>query len=316
MVTACELASDKTLGIEQVIGDDRRQAAGPAPLDGATQGTLVFAGPRIAPERLNGMLRELGGATLVCTKAAASVLRLPETTLLVAENPRLTFMRAIARHFPPMPLPAGVHPTAVIDQSAHIHPSAHIGPHSVVGAGSSVGEHSVLHAHTVIYPGVRIGARCCVNAGTVIGADGFGYERNDDGALEKFPHVGGVVIGDDVEIGSNTSIDRGSLGNTIVLDGARIDNQVHIAHNVVVGECAAVIAQAMIGGSARIGNGAWIAPGAVIMNQVSIGANATVGLGAVVTKDVADGQVVMGAPAQDEKDFKLTRRVLKQLCDG
>lgn len=161
-----------------------------------------------------------------------------------------------------------------------------------------------------------MGARCRVNSGTVIGADGFGYERNEHGELEKFPHLGGVLIGDDVEIGSNTSIDRGSLGNTVIGDRARIDNLVHVAHNVQIGEDAAVIALTMLGGSSKIGTQAWVAPGAVLMNQVKIGANGTVGLGAVVVKDVDDGQTVMGAPAQDSAEFKATRAAIARLTKG
>ena len=133
--------------------------------------------------------------------------------------------------------------------------------------------------------------------------------------MEKFPHIGGVVIEDEVEIGSNTSIDRGTLGNTIIKTKVRIDNQVHISHNVEIGEAAAVIAQSMIGGSVKIGPGAWIAPSAIVMNQMTIGGGATVGLGAVVTKNVSANQVVMGAPAQDAAVFRATRAAIKSLTD-
>src|SRR5690606_230154 len=120
-----------------------------------------------------------------------------------------------------------------------------------------------------------------INAGTVIGAEGFGYQRNENGEFEKFPHIGGVIINDNVDVGSNTSIDRGALGNTIIGEGAKIDNLVHIAHNVKVGKHAAVIAHAMIGGSSVIGDYSWVAPNSAIRDQISIGNRVTVGLGAV-----------------------------------
>jgi UDP-3-O-[3-hydroxymyristoyl] glucosamine N-acyltransferase len=143
-----------------------------------------------------------------------------------------------------------------------------------------------------------------IHAGTVIGADGFGYERNDGGELEKFPHLGHVVLEDNVEVGSNTCIDRGTLGDTIIREGAKIDNLVHIAHNVVVGRHAVVIAHAMIGGSTRIGDYAWVAPCACVRDVVSIGDRAMIGLGAVVVRDVPDGATVMGIPARPVDEYK------------
>jgi UDP-3-O-[3-hydroxymyristoyl] glucosamine N-acyltransferase len=225
-------------------------------------------------------------------------------------------MRAAGLYFLPPGPAAGIHFTAVVDGSARIHPTAHVGAYCHIGADCEVGEGTVLHPHVVLYDRVRIGARCRVNSGTVIGADGFGYERNEAGELEKFPHLGGVIVADDVEIGSNTSIDRGSLGDTVIGARARVDNLVHVAHNVQIGEDCAVIALTMLGGSVRMGAGAWIAPGAVVMNQVAIGARSTVGLGAVVVRNVNEGETVMGAPAQNSSEFKATRAALARLAHG
>jgi UDP-3-O-[3-hydroxymyristoyl] glucosamine N-acyltransferase len=124
-------------------------------------------------------------------------------------------------------------------------------------------------------------------------------DKDASGRYQRFPHVGGVRIGADVEIGSNVCIDRGSIGDTVICDGARIDNLVHVAHNVVIGENAVVIANAMLGGSARVERDSWIAPSASIMNQASVGAGAVVGLGAVVLRDVAANTVVAGNPARE-----------------
>ena len=204
----------------------------------------------------------------------------------------------------------------MVDPTARIDATAHIGAYCYIGQDTTIGQNTILHPHVTIYDRVRIGARCQINSGTVIGADGFGYERNEKGELEKFPHLGGVMIEDDAEIGANTCIDRGSVGDTIVRSRARVDNLVHVAHNVEVGEDSAVIALTMLGGSVRVGPGAWIAPGAVLMNQIAIGAGGTVGLGAVVVKDVAEGQTVMGAPAQDSAEFKAARAALSKLARG
>lgn len=255
----------------------------------------------------------LAGATVICDETHHGLIKDLDVTALITDNPRLAFMRAVDR-FLSAPRPAaGIHPAATIDPSATIDPTATLAAGCVVGAGCTVGARSVLHANVVLYGNVRIGSDVTIHSGTVVGADGFGYERNDEGVFEKFPHIGGVVIEDDVEIGSNTSIDRGSLGDTLIRTGARIDNQCHISHNVEIGQHAAVIAQSMVGGSAKIGDYAWLAPAAIIMNQARVGVRAVVGLGAVVVKSVPDGETFMGSPAVPAAEFRATREAMKSL---
>jgi UDP-3-O-[3-hydroxymyristoyl] glucosamine N-acyltransferase len=250
---------------------------------------------------------------LICSQAHAGQLAGSDVTCFITDNPRLAFMRAVDRFFSrPRPAP-GIHPRAVVDASATIDPTASIGANCYIGADCVVGARSVLFPNVTLLDDVRVGADVTIASGTVIGADGFGYERNEDFELEKFPHIGGVVIEDNVEIGSNTSIDRGTLGDTIIRSGARIDNQCHISHNVDVGHHAAVIAQSMVGGSAVIGDYSWLAPAAIIMNQAKIGARATVGLGAVVVKDVPAGLTVMGSPAIPADEFRAQRAGIKKL---
>lgn len=314
MLTAERVAADERLEIVSIFGDPDRRVHGVAALSRAQPGSLTFA-------RSNEIIAEqaerLAGATVICPAPSIGTVQTPDdVTLLVAHNPRLSFVRAAEIFFPRPKPAAGIHPTAVIAPDATIDPTAHVGPFCYIGAESSVGAETVLAPNVIVYDRVRIGARCRINSGTVIGADGFGYERNAKGVLEKFPHLGGVTIADDVEIGTNTSIDRGSLGDTVIEARARIDNLVHVAHNVHIGEDAAVIALSMLGGSVHIGAGAWIAPGAVLMNQMKVGDDAVVGLGAVVVKNVAVGQTVMGAPAQDSAEFKATRAAIARLIDG
>ncbi len=230
---------------------------------------------------------------------------------IVVENPKLAYIRVVERYFVEKPK-YEIHPTAFVHPEAMIHPNTHIGPFSYIGK-STIGEGSIVYGQCFIYDNVTIGKNVIIQAGAIIGGDGYGYSRNEQGEFEKFPHVGGVVIEDDVEIGANTCIDKGTLGNTIIREGAKVDNLVHIAHNVVVGKHAAVIAQSMIGGSTEIGDYAWVAPSAALMNGIQIGNKATIGLGAVVTKNVPDGETWAGIPALPLKDFVAIQKKLKEM---
>lgn len=293
--------------ILSVFGDMRRSFRHPRSLSEADEQSLTFC--RNPDSALSSC-----PAAVVITTTAAPDYKGGATLIRVAE-PRLAFIRVLQSLFAPV-RPSGIHPSAIIDSTAQIATDVYVGAHAVVGR-CLIAAGCVIHAGVILYDNVRIGRNVTINSGTVIGADGFGYERNDAGEMEKFPHFGGVLIEDDVEIGSNTSIDRGTLGDTKLLQGAKIDNQVHIAHNVVVGRHAVVIAQAMIGGSVMIGDEAWIAPSACIRNGIRIGARATVGLGAVVVKDVPDGTTVMGSPARNAAEFKaLTGLFNSMIRDG
>jgi UDP-3-O-[3-hydroxymyristoyl] glucosamine N-acyltransferase len=276
----------------RVVGLEEREVTGAAPITNASAASVTFCSSTGA--EADAIIAASAAGVIVCGETESAP---PEKTLVIVSEPRLAFLRIVAAAFSPRFEP-GIHPTAVIDPLAVIGGDVHIGPFTSIDADCKVGEGTIIHGHVHIYAKTRIGRRVSIHAGTVIGADGYGYQRNSAGELEKFPHVGGVVIEDDVEIGSNTSIDRGTLGDTVIRRGARIDNLVHIAHNVVVGEHAAVIANAMIGGSTVIGDEAWIAPGACVRDGLTIGAKAVVGLGAVVVKDVPAAATVLGNPAR------------------
>lgn len=292
-----------------VLGSRDRTVSAVGPIDQAADASvLTFCNrPHSQAARL---LRETRAGVIVCGEPQVDA-EIANKTLIVVREPRLSFLRLVGRFFVPEP-PSGVHPSAVVDPAADIHSEACIGPLCYVGR-ASVGQGSVLHAGVIVHDGTRIGRHVVIHSGTVIGADGFGYQRNEQGELEKFPHVGGVRIEDDVEIGANTCIDRGTLGDTLLQQGARVDNLVHIAHNVVVGRHAAVIAHAMIGGSTTIGEGAWISPSACVRDGLSIGASAIVGLGALVVKDVPDGETVMGVPARPAPEYKAQLEALRRM---
>jgi UDP-3-O-[3-hydroxymyristoyl] glucosamine N-acyltransferase LpxD len=162
----------------------------------------------------------------------------------------------------------------------HVHPTAHIDPSAWIG------------------PDVTVGARCHVGPGAVIGSTGFGYTRTEDGAWKRKPHEFGVILDEDVHVGANTCIDRGSWRDTRIGRGCRIDNLVHVAHNVRLGRDVCVVAQAMIAGSVEVHAGAWIGPSASIHQRLTVGQRALVGMGAVVLRDVPPDVTVAGVPAR------------------
>jgi len=216
--------------------------------------------------------------------------------LILVEDPRLFFLRVINNFFGSKPQ-WGIHNTAVVDEKAVIEAQSYIGPHCYIG-DARIGKGTVIYGNCFIYDNVIIGDNVTIHAGTVIGADGFGYQKNENNEFEKFPHIGGVVIENNVDIGANTCIDRGTLGNTHIKEGAKIDNLVHIAHNVIIGKHSAIIAHAMIGGSTVIEDFAWIAPNAALRDGIVIGESSVIGLGGVVTKSVPKNEIWAGNPAR------------------
>lgn len=176
-----------------------------------------------------------------------------------------------------------------------IHDSARVSDHALLGSDVSIGENTIVSAGAVIHAGTVIGRNCFIAPGVVIGGTGFGYEQID-GEVVAFPHYGHVAIGDNVEIGANTCIDRGSLQDTVIMSGVKIDNLVHIAHNAVVKSGSLIIAGSVLCGSSDIGEGSWIAPNAVIGEGVSVGKNSLVGFSTVVKKDVPENSIANGNP--------------------
>lgn len=294
----------------EVFGDGSRAVTGVAPLDEAGPEHLSFVANAkyfayIATTRAGGLLVPRDGE--VPLPEGASGVRV--------DDPHAALARVLPLLYPEAAPPAGVHPTAVVDPSATVSPDAHVGPYAVVGAGAAigararvgahvvvgegarVGDDAVLHPHATLYPGVEVGARCVVHSGARLGSDGFGFVFQG-GAHRKVPQVGGCRIGDDVEVGANTTIDRGSIGDTVVGRGTKIDNLVHIGHNCRLGQHVIVVAQVGISGSTRVGDGAVLAGQAGIGGHLTIGAGARVAGQAGVTADVAPGVTVSGYPAR------------------
>jgi UDP-3-O-[3-hydroxymyristoyl] glucosamine N-acyltransferase len=253
----------------------------------------------------------------------AAGLALDGKTLLRAANPKLAFARAAEWLVPLAPIATGIHTTAVISQTAQLAKGVAVGPYAViedgvrigsgteigafcfVGRAATLGENCRLHPHVTLYAGVRLANRVILHSGAVIGSDGFGYVA-EGGKRRKFPQVGEVEIQDDVEIGANTTIDRGSLGRTEICAGAKLDNLVHIAHNVHIGENTVIAAQTGISGSAVIGRNVAFGGQAGLGDHCEIEDGAVIGgqAGILPGKIVRSGQIVWGTPARPLEKFK------------
>lgn len=221
---------------------------------------------------------------------------------LVTENPKAVFF-SILNHFWPQKGHNGIAQTAIVE-SKMIAADVSIGHFCYIGKDVTIGAGTVIEHNVTISNRVVIGERCIIHSGVVIGTDGFGFFSNEEGIPQKVPHYGGVTLGDCVEIGANTCIDRGTIDDTIIENNVKIDNLCHIAHNVKIGMGSSVIAQCLVGGSAQLGARSYLAPGAIVKNQLKIGQNALVGMGAVVLHDVPNDTVVAGVPA---KELRRTR---------
>ncbi|MFC2060266.1 LpxD N-terminal domain-containing protein [Chloroflexota bacterium] len=287
-------------GACHTLGDLDRYVLLPSPIDEAGDYSLSFCANKYR-DKAPQLIRDSKAAVIICPEEVElSKADYANKTLIRVPNPRLTFARLIQQFFVP-PVEFGIHPSAVIDPGAIIHPKVYIGPNCYVGQ-CEIGEGTVLYGNIHVYSKTKIGKRVIIHAGAVIGADGFGFERNEAREWEKFPQIGGVVIEDDVEIFSNVCIDRGALVNTIIGRGTKIDPLVHVAHNVKIGKHCLIIAFTNLAGSDQIGDYSWIGSHACIHEGLHIGHNTLVGMGSVVTKDIGDNLVVYGSPAKSIRE--------------
>jgi UDP-3-O-[3-hydroxymyristoyl] glucosamine N-acyltransferase len=301
--TLGELA--KTLGAT-LEGDPGRRVTGVAPLDAAGPEQISFLiDTRYRPAAETSR----AGALLVSDKMSGL-----QGPLLRSSSPQQALIALLTLFHPAAAPPAGIDPAAIVARDARVDPTASIGALAVIAPGAvigprvqvhplvyvgpavEVGEDSVLHPRVVLCEGVRLGRRVVVQAGAVVGGDGFGYVF-DGGGHRKIPQVGIVVIEDDVDIGANTTIDRAMLGRTIVRRGTKIDNLVQVGHNVEIGENSIIVAQVGISGSCRLGRGVIAAGQVGFADHLTIGDGAVLGAQAGVHEDVPAGDRRLGTPA-------------------
>lgn len=234
-----------------------------------------------------------------------------DCTYLLFENPRLAFQKVLTEFFMPAKK-IGISTTAIIGNNVEIGKDVYIGEYVVVEDNSVIGAYTTIDHHTTIKNDTIIGENVIIGANNTIGGVGFGYEKDETGEYVFIPHIGNVVIGNNVEIGNNTCIDRAVLGSTVLMDNVKVDNLVHIAHGVQVGRNSLVIANAMVAGSVQIGENTWVAPSSSIINQKKIGNNVTIGLSAVVVKNVEDGQTVIGSPAEEISKALAKKKIMNE----
>jgi UDP-3-O-[3-hydroxymyristoyl] glucosamine N-acyltransferase len=306
----------------RVVGDGDRVVTGVATLEAA------------APEHLTFLANPRYRRAAETTKAGAILLapgsEIEGRDLLLADHPYLALAGILEAFHPDTPPPGGVSPDARVGQGVHLGRDVSVGPFAVVGDGSHladgvvvgagcvlgeecvIGEGSRLHPRVVVYPRTRLGARCIVHSGAVLGADGFGFATKD-GVHRKIPQVGRVILEDDVEVGANSAVDRGALGDTVVGRGTKIDDLVMLAHGVRVGAGGLIAAQAGVAGSAELGARVTLAGQSGCSGHIRIGDDVVVAAKTAVFDDVASGQFVAGVPATDHRAWKRAVAALKDL---
>ncbi len=309
----------------EVLGDSTIELTGFASAENARPGDLTFA-----EKEAYFAAAEASQASAILVSAEFPSPAAPTKVLIRVPNARVAVARLLPLFFPPTPQLPGIHPSASVAASAQIDPTAHIGPNCVIGERVQIGARSVLlggnhidsdcrigddvclFPNVVVYAKSQIGHRVAIHAGTVIGSDGYGYVF-DEGRHRKMLQIGNVIIHDDVEIGANTAIDRGALGSTVIGQGSKIDNLVHIAHNVVIGQHCLVMGQSGFAGSTRLGNYCVIASQSGIAGHLKLGHQATVGAKSGVMRDIPDKGTVLGIPAAPDKQAKRQMIALQQL---
>lgn len=313
----------------EVEGTDEIDIQQVAKIEDAGEGDLTF----IANPKYVKFFSDTRASAVIVSRAFKSPRAGPAPSLLRVEDPYLSFLKVLQAFHPPAdPLPVGIHAQAVIDPSARIGRDVRIGAHSVVGARCEIGDGATLCPgvvvgddvrigdHSVLYPNVTVRERCVIGSrvvihpGSTIGSDGFGFAPRADGTYEKIPQLGIVVIEDDVEIGANCAVDRATLGETRIRKGAKLDNLIQIAHNVVVGENTVIAAQAGISGSTRIGKNSMVGGQVGITGHLEIADNTKIGAQSGVHRSIREaGMTYFGYPALPHREAMKLHAALTKL---
>jgi UDP-3-O-[3-hydroxymyristoyl] glucosamine N-acyltransferase len=308
----------------EAVGESSVPITGVATLDSAGPSQIAF----LANPRYRGRLATTRAGAVILGPGDRDAAAMP---LIVSKNPYAYYARTVALFNPEPEAERGIHPFAQVDGSATVDADAEIGAfvvigekavvgkgarigaHSVLGRGARVGAGTRLHPRVTVYDGCSIGERCIVHSGVVIGADGFGMAR-DEGAWIKIPQVGSVRIGDDVEIGANTTIDRGALDDTVIEDGVKLDNQIQVGHNCVIGAHTVIAGCTGISGSVRIGRDCLIGGAVGIVGHIEIGDGVTISGFTFVTKSILKpGTYTSGMPVMPHSEWLRNVAHLKHL---
>lgn len=301
------------LHAELAGGPSQQKISGLADIQDASPGDLVFA----ETESFLHQAAACPSSAIVTTSRLRELIS-TEKPLLVVENPRLAFIQVLQAFTPQKTRLTGIHQTAIIEQDVKIGESVSIAAYVTIGSGSELGDRvtikegvrigegviigadTILYPNVVIYDGVRIGGQCILHSGATLGADGFAFAPDGNGIL-KIPHIGIVELGDNVEVGANSCIDRARTGKTVIGSGTKIDNLVHVGHNVKIGRNCLFAAHVGIAGSVEIGDGVIFGGQAGVGDHIHIGSGARIGGQAGVIGDIKPGETVSGYPARPHR---------------
>jgi len=314
----------------EVDGDAQVLVSDLAKIEEGRPGTLTF----LANPKYTDLLYSTAASIAVVERTFLPTRALPKRlTLIRVDDPRACFSRLLKMNEDlrydkrGIEQPSFVSPKAKVASGAYIGAFSYIGdgavveddarifPHCTVGDGARIGRGTRLHANVTVYHGCVIGANCIIHSGSVIGADGFGFTENTSGEQEKMPQVGNVIIEDDVEIGANCTIDRATLGSTIIRKGAKLDNLIQVGHNAEIGAHTLVVAQAGIAGSTRIGERAQIGGQAGIVGHLVIGDRVRIAAQSGIGSSLPDDAIVQGSPAFPIGDYKRSYVLFRALPD-
>lgn len=275
-----------------------RTIKGVSSISQAGEGDLAFCA--YEGEKGVACVSDSRAGIILCKASLRGKVSNPQSQLVFLDNPRYVFVHFVNMLKNQVRSGGSISPHAAIAQSAQIGDDCQIGAFATIGEGCIIGDGTVIEDGASI-KNCTMGNRCVIQGRVAIGSDGFAYERRPDGGLERFPHLAGVVVGDRVEICANSSIARGSLTDTQIGNGTKLDALVHVAHNVRIGTDCQLAAGTIIGGSTVVGNSCWTGLNSALKNTIKLGNNVLVAAGACVISDVADDDIVAGVPAKSIK---------------
>ena len=285
--------ADKLLGVDGLQGNEEETLFidNLADVQHVNETTLDWVNP--AKENKQAIADGSKARVLLVDDA---ILSIEGKVLIRVENPKLALAEIGNHFFVEKPEP-GIHPTAIIHPEAKIGKDVTIGAYCVIGK-ATIGDHCIIDSNVRIYDSVVMGHHCEIKAGAVLGGAGFGYEKDVNGNKFRFPQVGSLIMGDYVEVGANTCIDRGALSDTIIGDYTKINNLCHIAHNNIIGKNVSITGCVNVSGGNVIDDDVWIAPNSSLRGYIHLGKGCTLGMGAVATKGIPAGETWVGNPAR------------------
>lgn len=283
---------DKVLGVDGLQGDEKETLFidNLADVQHVNDTTLDWVNP--AKENKQAIAQGSKARVLLVDEAIQPI---DGKVLIHVKNPKTT-LAEIGNYFFEEKQEPGIHPTAIIHPEAKIGKDVTIGAYCVIGK-ATIGDYCVIDSNVRIYDSVMMGHHCEIKAGAVLGGAGFGYERDENGNKFRFPQIGSLIMGDYVEVGANTCIDRGALSDTIIGDYTKINNLCHIAHNNIIGKNVSITGCVNVSGGNVIDDDVWIAPNSSLRGYIHLGKGCTLGMGAVATKDIPAGETWVGNPA-------------------